>query len=306
MLGKKTKRQAFRIQGKSFFLTYPKCPMDKQLALVQLQAKAPSTYVCVSHELHEDGSDHLHALLQTTDKFSSRKADVFDLDGYSLGKFHGNYQTSKDASDVRKYVQKSGDYVEDGEFLSNKQSDLQKRAASNKLIIDTPLHSLIDSGEISIHNYSALVHAKNQYMLDKVDVPVYQPKTCIWIYGDTGIGKSRYIRDTYGSTFFSKPQNKWWDGYSGETVILLDDFDLKGECLGHYLKIWADCYSFNAEIKGGTIKPVITHFYITSQYLPVDIFCRGDDQKNWDLELRKAVERRFTMMTVENGQLVNI
>nr|WAE42443.1 MAG: replication associated protein [Cressdnaviricota sp.] len=291
----------FRLQGKSFFLTYPQCDMDKAVAMAELMTKVDTNYVCVGHELHEDGSDHLHALIQTVNKLSTKKASFFDL-----GTFHGNYQTARDAEDVQKYVQKCSDFIEDGNFLGMKQSEIQKRAAENKMILTTPLHELVDTGDISIHSYVGLVAAKNLYNLDKIVVPEYIPRTVLWIYGKSGIGKSRYVRDQYPGLFYNKPQNKWWDGYKGEKIVLLDDFDLKGECLGHYLKIWADCYSFNAEVKGSTIKPFYDTFIITSQYLPKDIFCRGDDPKFWDPELREAIDRRFTLMTVENGELIGL
>ena len=46
--------------------------------------------------------------------------------------------------------------------------------------------------------------------------------------------------------------NKWWDGYAGEEVVVLDDFDPRhAEHLSYYLKIWADHYAFNAEVKVG-------------------------------------------------------
>ena len=73
----------------------------------------------------------------------------------------------------------------------------------------------------------------------------------VWVCGPSGCGKSSWVRETY-PVFYSKSMNKWWDGYDHEDVVVLDDFDPKhAEFLSYYLKIWADHYSFNAEVKGG-------------------------------------------------------
>jgi len=300
LLGKKTKR--FRLSGKNFFLTYPKCDMSRSEAANMLNHKLACDYMIVAQEMHQDGTPHLHAMIT-----AKQKAQITNSNFFDLGVFHGNYQTARKTDDVRQYIMKADEYpLEIGLYASNDQSVVQKRALENKKIIETPLHELVDSGDISLFSYQVLTQAKNLYMLDKMDVPEYMPKNCLWIYGNTGIGKSRYVRDNYPGLFYNKPQNKWWDGYKGEKVILLDDFDLKGECLGHYLKIWADCYSFNAEVKGSTIKPCFETFIITSQYLPKDIFCQGIDQTKWDDQMRQAIERRFKLVTIENGQIVNL
>jgi hypothetical protein len=293
-----TRKHKFRLSAKSVFLTYPKCKMSKESALKQLKLKKESTYICVSHEKHEDNTDHLHALVQYDDKLVTTRADYFDLeDEEDAIAYHGNYQGAKDASNVLKYVQKGEDYVQEGLFLTNNASDVQKRALLNKEILTTPLNILVDEGKISLFNYQQIRCAKMLYTLDSMVVPEYMPKTCLWIWGSTGIGKSRWIRTNHPG-FFNKSQNKWWDGYSGEKVVLIDDFDHSGNALGHLLKIWADCYSFTAEIKGGTIKPVVDTFIITSQYTPHGIWCKGDDGKNHDVEMRDAILRRFQMKTI--------
>jgi hypothetical protein len=235
------------------------------------------------------------------EKFTTTRADYYDLvDSEDEDKkYHGNYQGAKDSSNVLAYIQKDGDYLEQGEFKSNTQTIVQKRAAENKLILASSLPDLVDKGDISLYSYQQLRTAKNLYTLDSLVVPDYMPKTVLWIYGSTGIGKSRWVRTTYPQQFFMKAQNKWWDGYNGEKIVLLDDFDLTGSCLGHYLKIWSDCYAFSAEVKGGTIKPVIDTFIITSQYLPRDIFCQGTIQEKWDDEMRLAIQRRFSFKTVD-------
>jgi len=47
--------------------------------------------------------------------------------------------------------------------------------------------------------------------------------TVIW--GDTGVGKSRWGMETYGETAYWKPPNsKWWDGYDAQEVGIVDEF----------------------------------------------------------------------------------
>lgn len=303
----KKEKKGYRLQTRSAFLTYPQCHIKKERALLKLKRFREPSFICVSQETHEDGNPHLHALIQWKDKFETKNATFFDLvDSEDENKkYHGNYQSAKNNEDVLKYIKKDENYLEDGVFQSNKQSEVQRRALENKKILTTPLNQLVDSGEISIHSYVGLRMAKTLYTLDSLEVPEYMPKTCLWIWGGTGIGKSRYVRTNY-SGFFNKAQNKWWDGYNGENTVLIDDFDHSGNGLGHLLKIWGDCYSFTAEIKGGTIKPVINTFIITSQYEPKDIWCKGDDQNKWDDELRKAIERRFKMKTIDSDGITLI
>lgn len=93
----------------------------------------------------------------------------------------------------------------------------------------------------------------------------------IWIVGAPGTGKSYYARSTYSNAFI-KAQNKWWDGYTGQGSVILDDLDKLGSCLGHYLKIWLDQYACDGEVKGGTTPLNYTHFVITSNYWPDDLW----------------------------------
>lgn len=56
----------FRLKGKSLFLTYPQCPLDKAAALEQLLQLLPVEKALVAEEQHEDGSPHLHAYVKLT------------------------------------------------------------------------------------------------------------------------------------------------------------------------------------------------------------------------------------------------
>lgn len=285
------KRNKFHISAKSFFLTYPQCDLNRQDAYDQLSGKIEGiSYVHIAKELHESGDPHLHILLITKEKKNIYNEKYFDIGG-----FHGNYQSAKSTDNVLDYIKKADEHpLIVGEYKSNSQTAVQRRALENKVILEKSMPELVKEGIISMHNYSLIRNAKILHTLDSTAVPTYQPKTCYWIFGGTGIGKSRWVRDNCES-FYNKPMNKWWDGYSGESCVLIDDFDMGGSVLGHYLKIWADCYSFNAEVKGSTIKPVINMFVVTSQYLPSEIF------KQTDWEMVKAIERRFQIKTIANG-----
>jgi hypothetical protein len=128
---------------------------------------------------------------------------------------------------------------------------MQQRIAKNKRLRDTPLNELIDSGEISIMDVRKLKNAKLDLAQEKPAFGATDVRGT-WIYGPPGTGKSRSARADYGDDIYLKAQNKWWDGYTGQQTVILDDMD--NGALGHHLKIWTDRYACTGEVKGGTIK----------------------------------------------------
>ena len=92
-----------------------------------------------------------------------------------------------------------------------------------------------------------------------------------WFHGEPGTGKTFTARLENPDAYL-KEQNKWWDNYAGQDVVILDDFDNMGSCLGHHLKLWLDAYPLRGEIKHGTVALQYTKFIITSNYLPEQIW----------------------------------
>nr|AEY75694.1 truncated regulatory protein [Cotton leaf curl Burewala virus] len=102
----------FKVQAKNYFITYPQCSLTKEEALSQIQAiNTPSNkkYIKLCRELHEDGSPHLHVLIQFEGKFVCTNNRFFDLVSPTRSAhFHPNIQGAKSSSDVGLHRQGRG------------------------------------------------------------------------------------------------------------------------------------------------------------------------------------------------------
>ncbi|ABN80360.1 replication-associated protein C1 [Pumpkin yellow mosaic Malaysia virus] len=110
----------FSIKAKNYFLTYPQCSLTKEEALSQLkplQTPTNKKYIKICRELHEDGSPHLHVLIQFEGKCNCTNNRFFDLVSPTKSThFHPNIQGAKSSSDVKSYLDKDGDTLDWGEF----------------------------------------------------------------------------------------------------------------------------------------------------------------------------------------------
>jgi len=122
--------------NKKAFLTYAQCELAPYLLLEGFQALFPDNIIiqyCIGQERHQDGNLHLHALVEYSDKITSRLASLFDVDG-----FHPNIQKIKNASDWKnrlRYCKK------DGVFITNIKDALSKR--------DQTMADLIGEGQLT-------------------------------------------------------------------------------------------------------------------------------------------------------------
>lgn len=99
-----------------------------------------------------------------------------------------------------------------------------------------------------------------------------------WWVGPTGTGKSKRVWDLY-PTHYAKDKNKWWCGYNGQDVVVIEEADPKNmEHLADRLKVWADRYPFPGEIKGGRIEGIRPQkVIVTSNYTPHECFMNPND-----------------------------
>lgn len=124
-------------------------------------------------------------------------------------------------------------------------------------------------------------------------VPALDSPCGVWIFGDSGCGKTTSVVKCYPECYI-KPRNIWWDGYQNEEIVLLDDVDKYDVRLGGPLKHWSDAFPFIGERKGGSRRIRPKKLIVTSQYKMEDIWT--------DKETLEALNRRFVVFEKIKGQ----
>lgn len=106
----------------------------------------------------------------------------------------------------------------------------------------------------------------------------------IVLNGEPGTGKSKWAADnTKGRDVYWKPPGKWWDGYRGQEIVVMDEFDSKDLSYRSLLRV-LDRYPLRVEFKGG-------YCDFTSQTI---IITSSIHYKTWyPLEKGEELERRI-------------
>lgn len=91
-------------------------------------------------------------------------------------------------------------------------------------------------------------------------------KLKVYVYwGAPGTGKTRTVY-TKGPVYNYNWRAKWWDGYEGEDILLIDDFN--GNYDFELLLNILDGYQLRLEIKGSHTYARYTQVYLTSNFPP--------------------------------------
>lgn len=115
------------------------------------------------------------------------------------------------------------------------------------------------------------------YIAEHTEKRRWKP-TVVWIFGGTGVGKTRYVMDKHPDAWISGKNLKWWNGYCDQEVTLFDDFR-KDFCTFHELLRILDRYPYTVEIKGSSRQLVAKKMYITSCYPPEKVYHTREDVK---------------------------
>lgn len=172
------------------------------------------------------------------------------------------------------YCSKEGNFEERGTRPSqgkrtdvDKIRDLVKAGATIQQIADVaPSYQALKFGQ------TLLAIAPNTKL--RLDLRVK------WFYGPTGTHKTRTAYEeatAIGDTWISSRNLKWWDGYTGQPCVIIDD--MRGDfCTFHEMLRILDIYPLRLEFKGGSVAAAYTHVWITSALPPTALWQTVEDK----------------------------
>jgi len=106
------------------------------------------------------------------------------------------------------------------------------------------------------------------------------------IYGDAGVGKSRFLYDKYPEAYTDYIKD-WWQSYNNQEVAIYDDFDGKDHMNISLFKRVCDRYALSLPYKGGSAPYIAKINAFTSNMFPIEWYPR----EHWG-----AVKRRMKHM----------
>lgn len=169
--------------------------------------------------------------------------------------------TQKQAID---YCHKDGNWIEYGEKLPGQghRSDLEEVAT--KVLAKTPLSSIAADHPIEWIKFNRGITS----LANTQATPKWREVLVLVYCGETGTGKTR--RAMREESVYKLNQNTngtlWFDGYDGETTLLIDDF--YGWIKYGELLTLLDGYPYRCQIKGGHMWAKWDTVIITSNKAP--------------------------------------
>lgn len=257
-------------------------PTEAEVACAYAGFSLPLVWFICGFEYGEvEHTPHLQGAFVLNDK--QRITTLHLYEGLERASFFGMKGTPEDS---RVYCSKGKDCFELGEMPAGRAAAGKREKLRWKENIEMAKAGNVEDCDPQIYLtfYRTLKQIKTDHMQAQEDLD----GVCgVWIYGRSGVGKSRKARADYPD-FYYKLANKWFDGYQGEPAIIIEDLDKQHSVLGHQLKLWADRYAFNAETKGGMINIRPKNVVVTSQYSIEEIF--------EDVETQSALKRRYKVI----------
>jgi len=198
-----------------------------------------------------------------------------------------HWEATKAGQDWNYFKKAGSEVIRDDIKKPRQRTDLE--GIKKKLKVTNSIGAIVE--ETNNYNNIKLCQAILAYKEPQRPVA---PIKVIWFWGATGLGKTKEVYNRHQLDSIYRPISyKWWDGYDGHKIVLLDDFR-KDFCKFHELLTLLDIYPYRVECKGGSRQIQADTFYITSAFGPADLY---DGREDIEQLLRRVTEEwKFTAL----------
>lgn len=140
-------------------------------------------------------------------------------------------------------------------------------------------------------NYQSL--KMGEFLLKYLEKPREIKKIDVyWLWGESGSGKTKWVYDKFGTEVFRPVNEKWWEGYDGHKIVLLDDFRPEFCSFVRLLQL-TDIYPFKVECKGGS-RHIQYHTIIITAPVDASTMWRGETKESLEqIKRRITLEQKF-------------
>lgn len=225
--------------------------------------KLKCDYIIMQHEVSKTGTPHIQGYMEFENARTMLGVkNVTECRRMHLEPRHGTPQQASD------YCRKQKSPYDKPLF---EKGEVSHQGQRNDLI---ELKKEIDEGkqmEELAEEFPSLViryHKGIQKLIELKQKHRTEPPTVIWLYGKTGIGKTRTACEYTPDSFYMKDNTKWWDNYTQQKTIVIDDFDgIWENGFKDFLRL-LDRYPYQGQTKGGYIKINSPTIFITAEHKP--------------------------------------
>lgn len=190
-------------------------------------------YWCMCDEIGEQGTPHTHLYLYSPNAilFSTLQQRFL---GAHIEAAKGSHRENRD------YIRKEGRWLDDAKHETNLPETFEESGAlpierDKRESISSEILSLIQSGssnaEILVQYPSAMnrlqhIEATRQTLLEECYSNQWRDLEVTYLWGKTGVGKTRSIMEKYGYSRVYRVTNydHPFDDYKGQDVILFEEF----------------------------------------------------------------------------------
>jgi hypothetical protein len=223
------------------------------------------SYLIYGRELSSTGTPHLQGFVtfKRTCRLGALKRKWGD-------RYH--FESARNPVAAIKYCRKDGDVVEFGTYNRGRRGERSDLHGAAEELLE---HR--DLGQFKLEHPDLWVKYSKGFgsLLDKS--PRREPPTVTWIWGSTGVGKTRYVVGREPNIWISGRNLRWFDGYFEQPAVLFDDFR-RDFCTFHFLLRLLDRYPCGVEVKGNTIPWNPKRIYITTPNHPSTVYETREDK----------------------------